>query len=194
VNCTVLLTDVVGFGALNRSDQDRQIIRNSVLGMVQELLGPVWEACAWEDRGDGLLIVAPPQVPTARIMESVHRTLPGWLRLHNQTYNESARIRLRIAVNVGPVIEDSLGMAGDAIIRTARLVDAPALKKAMAVTGAAMGIIVSEFVYETVVMRDLINSDEYKMIEVSVKESRRLAWMRLLEAGPPALRAPLPER
>ena len=56
-NCTVLLTDVVGFGALERNDQDRQIIRLSSEKMVRASLGRVWGECISEDRGDGLLIV-----------------------------------------------------------------------------------------------------------------------------------------
>ena len=62
-NCTVLLTDVVGFGALHRTDHDRRIIRREGLEMMQESLGPLWEACISQDRGDGLLIVAPARFP-----------------------------------------------------------------------------------------------------------------------------------
>jgi Cyclic nucleotide-binding domain len=192
-NCTVLLTDVVGFGARHRSDWDRQIIRREGLVMIRASLGPLWAACISEDRGDGLLIVVPPRVPTTRIMECVHREMPSRLRLHNRTYGESARIHLRIAVNVGPVTGDPLGMSGDAIIRTARLVEAPVLKEAMAATGVGLGIIVSAFVYETAVeqARDLIDADEYKMVEVSNKEFRSSAWMRLVDLAPPPLRGPL---
>jgi hypothetical protein len=192
-NCTVLLTDVVGFGARHRSDWDRQIIRREGLAMMRAALGPLWEMCISEDRGDGLLIVVPPRVPTTRIMECVHRELPGRLRLHNHTYGEAARIHLRVAVNVGPVMGDPLGMSGDAIIRTARLVDAPVLKEAMAATGVGLGIIVSPFVYETAIDQasDLIDTDEYQMIEVSNKEFRSPAWVRLVDLAPSPLRGPL---
>ncbi|HEY1823159.1 MAG TPA: cyclic nucleotide-binding domain-containing protein [Trebonia sp.] len=185
-NCTVLLTDVVGFGALHRSDHDRQIIRREGLEMMRASLGPLWEMCISQDRGDGLLIVVPPQVPTAKIMTCVHRELPGRLRLHNHTYAESARIRLRIAANVGPVMGDPLGLSGEAIIRTARLVEAPVLKEAMTETGACLGIMVSEFVYEIAVGRadDFIDAAEYKKVEVNNKEFIGSAWMRLVDQSP----------
>lgn len=187
-NCTVLLTDVVGFGARHRNDRDRQIIRREGLGMMQASLGALWEACISEDRGDGLLIVVPPGVTTTRITECVHRDLPARLRLHNRTYSEAARIRLRIAVNVGPVTGDPLGMTGDAIIRTARLVEAPVLKEAMAATGASLGIIVSTFVYETAIEQanELIDANEYKQVEVSNKEFQSPAWIRLVDPAPSA--------
>ena len=182
-NCTVILTDVVGFGARNRTDWHRQIIRREGLRMMRASLGPLWDACIHEDRGDGLLIVAPPVVTTAKIMESVDRGLPGGLRLHNGTYGEAAHIRLRIAVNVGPVVGDPIGMTGDAIIRTARLVEAPVIKEAMAATSASLGIIISPFVYETAVEQgnELIDASEYKMVEALAKEYRSPAWMRLVD-------------
>lgn len=189
-NCTVMFTDVVGFGAPYRTDRDRRIIRQASLAMIKTALGALWEACIAEDRGDGLLIVAPPSIPTARLMERLHRELPGELRLHNRTYGESARIRLRLAVNVGPVTSDPPGMSGEAIIRTARLVDAPVLKERMTSTGASLGIIVSDFVYETVIRHaeGWINPDEYGAAWVNVKESAILAriWMLPTTSLPPA--------
>jgi Cyclic nucleotide-binding domain len=185
-NCTVVLTDVVGFGARNRTDRHRLIIRREGWVMMQAALGPLWDGCFTEDRGDGLLIVAPPQIRTARIIESIHRELPSMLRMHNSTYTEPAQIRLRLAVNVGPVTTDPLGMSGEAIIRTARLVEAPVLKEAMAETGHGLGIIVSEFVYQTAVQHadQFIDADRYRSVDVSIKEFRSSAWMRLYDLSP----------
>jgi CRP-like cAMP-binding protein len=191
-NCTVMFTDVVGFGAPYRTDRDRRIIRQESLAMMQTALGSLWQSCIAEDRGDGLLIVAPPAITTARLMERLHRELPGELRLHNRTYSQSARIRLRLAVNVGPVTADPLGMSGEAIIRTARLVDAPVLKERMATTGASLGIIVSDFVYETVIRHaeGWINPDEYGAAWVNVKESAVPAWIWTQPATSPPPAAP----
>lgn len=190
--CTVLLTDVVAFGAHYRSDLDRQVIRREGLKMMRTSLGPAWRACTPADRGDGLLIVVPPRIPTARIVECVHRELPERLRVHNRTYSEPARFKLRVAVNVGPVMADFLGMSGETIIRTARLVEAPPLKQAMAKTGATLGIIVSSFVHEIAIgpVNELIDADEYTEVEVSNKEFQNSAWMRLVHLPPPPPRGP----
>lgn len=188
-NCTVILTDVVGFGARNRTDRHRMIVRRESLTMTQAALGPLWDECLHEDRGDGLLVVAPPSIPTARIMAGIHRELPALLRTHNSTYTEPSHIRLRIAVNVGPVTTDRIGMSGDAIIRTARLVEAPALKTAMETTGHGLGIIVSDFVYETAVGHagQLPGTDRYQRVDVRLKEFQGPAWMRLCNLSPLAI-------
>jgi hypothetical protein len=186
-NCTVLRTDVVAFGALNRNDRDRRIIRRASLEMMQVSLGYLWDSCTSEDRGDGLLIVVPPMIPTTKIMERLDSELPRELRLHNHTYSESVRIKLRVAANVGPVMGDLLGVSGEAIIRTARLIEAPVFKEAMASADASLGIIVSAFIYETVIRHaaGLMDVDEYEEVEVKVKESSMPAWMKLVLTGPP---------
>lgn len=178
-NCTVLLTDVVGFGALDRNDQDRLIIRLSSQEMMRTALGRMWDECISEDRGDGLLIVVPSHIPTAQVIAPLHRELPSELRRHNRTYSEAASIRLRVAVNVGPVMTDMVGMSGEAIIRTARLIEAPAFKDPMIATGATLGIIASEFVYETAIRHaaESMNVNEYSLVSVNVKESSIPGWI-----------------
>src|SRR6266480_4187654 len=100
--------------------------------MTRRSLDLLWEECMSEDQDDGFLVVAPPAIPTTKIMERLHRELPGELRQHNRIYGEPTRIRLRVAVDVGPVMSVSLGLSGETIIRASRLLDAPNLKGAMA--------------------------------------------------------------
>ena len=188
-NCTVLLTDVVGFSGAHRNGRDRRIVRNGALEIMRVSLGSLWDECIPEDRGDGHLIVVPPAVATARIIERLHRELPSELRMHNHTYGEPARIRLRVAINVGPVTGDAFGMEGDAINRTARLIEAPALKEAMASTGASLGIIASTFVYDTAIKdEELASVCEYTMVDVKVKEYHDSAWLWLIDQAAPAAR------
>jgi class 3 adenylate cyclase len=155
--------------------------------MMRMSLGGVWDECISEDRGDGLLVVVPPHITTAQVIVPLHRELPGELRQHNRTYNESARIRLRVAINVGPVVSDGIGMSGEAIIRTARLIDASAFKGAMEKSGATLGIIASEFVYETAIRHAAgsIGSNGYELVNVIVKESSIPGWMQLIDPSPP---------
>ena len=42
-NCTVLLTDVVAFGADRRNEEDRRIIRRRIFKMTRSALKPMWE-------------------------------------------------------------------------------------------------------------------------------------------------------
>ena len=108
-NCTVVRTDVVAFGANERNDEDRRIIRQSIMAMTRSALGSVWDTCRPEDRGDGLLIIASPGIPTAQVIERLLAVLPPELKRHNRIHSDSVRIRLRVAVEVGPIEENSVG-------------------------------------------------------------------------------------
>ncbi len=113
----------------------------------------------------------------------LRRDLPSELRVHNRTYGEPVRIRLRVAVNVGPVMSDTIGMSGQAIISAARLLDVPVLKQAMASSGASLGIIASDFVYETAIKHaeGWADPDKYKAVQANVKESSIPAWMQIID-------------
>jgi hypothetical protein len=188
-NCTVILTDVVGFGSHKRNDRDRRVIRAAHQKMLRGPLGHLWDKCIIADQGDGLLLVIPPAIPTTTVMERLHRSLPGALRLHNQAHGEAAHIQLRLAATVGPVMNDSVGVTGEALIRVARLLDAPVLRETMASTSAVLGIIVSMFIHETTIRHaeGWTDPDDYRAVEVRVKESLIQAWMQLFGQSPPQL-------
>lgn len=177
-NCTVIRTDVTGFSTRYRSAQDRDLVREALWEVTRQALGPLWLDCWLEDRGDGHLIVIQASVPTAEVVERLATTLPPLLRAHNRLHREPAQITLRVAVEVGPIRKDRSGVSGDAIIDVTRMADAPALKHAMTVQGAELGIIVSPFVHRAHVASrgDLA---EYAKVHVRVKETRRSAWIRL---------------
>jgi len=191
-NCTVILTDVVAFGARMRTDGDRLLIREALFRMTQAAMEGIPNARS-EDRGDGFLTIVPPNVSTARVVDQLVTEFPAALELHNSTHRESARFKLRMAVNVGPVVSD-MGVSGEAIIVTARLVEAPLFKEAVGRSGANLGIIASPFVYETVIRHHTDSHDlaGYSEVPVEVKESDTTAWMKLFEASLPSPLVPHP--
>jgi hypothetical protein len=117
--------------------------------MTRLAMGTAWDTCRREDRGDGELIIVPPDIPTAHVIERLVSVLPAQLKRHNRIYGTPSQIRLRVAVEVGPIEDDESGAAGRSIVGVARLLDAEPFKQAMADTWALLGVIVSPFVYET---------------------------------------------
>ena len=179
-NCTVMLSDVVEFGADWRNDEDRRIIREALFSMTHTVLGDLPDAWSWDDRGDGLLTIVLPSVPTARVVAHLHKELPAALEEHNRACPDSARIQLRVAINVGPVTSDSMGVSGVAIIVAARLVEALVFKNAMNESGANLGIIASPFIYNSVI-RHGPYLEGYSKVPVQVKETRTAGWMKLFD-------------
>jgi hypothetical protein len=182
-NCTVILTDVAEYGAHTRTDNDRLRIREALFKMTQRAMQGFPDAQS-EDRGDGFLTVVPPNTSTARVLDQLAKELPAALERHNSTEGESARFKLRLAVNVGPVVSHMNGVSGEAIIVAARLVEAPDFKDALAASNASLGIIASPFVYETAVRHssDPREVASYAQVTVEVKETDTMAWMKLFAA------------
>lgn len=183
-NCTVVRTDVVGFGAEDRDPEAHKIIRRETAAMTRLALGTAGDTCRREDRGDGELIIVPPDIPTAHVIERLIGVLPAQLKRHNRSYGTPSQIRLRVAVEVGPIEDDEGGAVGRSIVGVARLLDADPFKQAMADRGALLGVIVSSFVYETCILPggSTLDPADYTEIPVHVKETNRSAWMQLIGA------------
>jgi CRP-like cAMP-binding protein len=179
-NCTIVHTDIVGFSQRMRTDEHRRTIRLASLTMTMQAIEGIYDACSLEDRGDGVLMVVRPDVPTGRVLEGLLSGLPAALRRHNETFSEALRIQLRIAIDVGPVVSDEFGISGDAIIRTARLLDAADFKAAMKEQNAGLGIIVSTFVYDAAVPHPEGAPTRYVPVQAAVKESSIPAWMQII--------------
>jgi hypothetical protein len=128
-NCTVICIDVVGFGADERDAEAHKIIKKALMGMTQLALGPAWDTCRCEDRGDGLLVIVSPEFPTAQAIERVVTMLPPQLKRHNLTYSAASRMQLRLAVEVGPIEDTEFGVSGRSIISASRTLEASAFKR-----------------------------------------------------------------
>ncbi|MGI5322499.1 cyclic nucleotide-binding domain-containing protein [Actinomadura nitritigenes] len=183
-NCTILITDIQGFSSPRRTDADRRHVLDAMYAALEEAFaasGIDFADLYTEDRGDGALIVVPPGTPTEQVLDPMLARLAVELRRHNRRAAEPARLQLRAAAHVGPVQRDPHGVSGISIIKTRRLVDAPAVKKRVAETGADLAFVTSEFVYDTVVAPapGFMDPGRYTRIRVRVKESSLSAWLTL---------------
>lgn len=193
-NCTIVLIDIANFGASTRCDRDRMRIRAVLYQISESLFEDPGRQHDYhrEDRGDGILLIVPPRVPTSSIVNRILDNLVTLLRRHNSTTETATRIQMRVALDVGPVVSDAHGVDGLAIIHAARLLDAPALKHHLAGTGADLGFITSTFVYGTIIQPNPGHVDPavYRQLKCRVKRQALNAWMYIAqtpgEIRPPA--------
>lgn len=187
-NCTIVYTDIASFSAWHRTDEDRRVVRRVMYELVQwacEESAVPWTACHREDRGDGTLLVIPPEVPTGHAIDPLLTTLAGGLWRHNRSATEAVRLQLRLALHVGPVVSDIGGVTGHSIIHTARLLDSPVLKKELSRTGADLGFITSPFVFEGSIRHGSSRPGvaDFREVAFRVKETSGSAWMWLPEGA-----------
>ncbi|MFS2291686.1 MAG: hypothetical protein FWJ90_03140 [Actinomadura sp.] len=139
-----------------------------------------------EDRGDGVMVVLPPEVAVDSLLTTVVGRLRAEVRHHNGAASEAAQMRLRVAVNVGEAESDGRGIVSTALTHAFRLLDAEPLKEAVAGAETAIAVIVSRRVYEDVVShgRELVDPGDYYRVEVKVKETSDEAWIMVPGARP----------
>lgn len=110
------------------------------------------------------------------------RVLPSALNQHNSTQRNAAQVQLRLSIDVGPVVSDTMDVSGKTIIVAARMLEALAFKEAFTGSTARLGIIVSQFVYDTIIRhsKDQAYVASYSQVSIEVKEFRTTAWMMLI--------------
>jgi hypothetical protein len=115
---------------------------------------------------------------TVRALVMQTEDFAAFLNRHNRTDAARARLQLRVALGVGAVVSDDAGVSGQVITNTNRLLDAPALKKAMRDSGTALGAVVSDFVYQdTVRQARYANPEAWTKTQVRVKQTSLRGWI-----------------
>jgi hypothetical protein len=183
-NGTIFFADVAAFARAVRLDPDRRTVRRVMYALVRdafESAGISWLGCHREDRGDGMLVIVPPSTPTNRLIDPLVGHLASALAEHNRRAEAPTQIQLRVALHVGPVVSDPYGVSGESIIQTARLLEAPVLKQALAESGSSLGLIVSPFVHDSVVrhLPEPRRPGDFQQVQPRVKESALTGWMCL---------------
>ncbi|KNE79204.1 MULTISPECIES: hypothetical protein [Streptomyces] len=149
-----------------------------------------------EDRGDGILTALDPAVPPSLMVGRWADTLYQCLREHNA--GSAERLRLRVGMNAGPVMNDGRGLVGRAVDLACRLCDSPVAKDIMAGTpGADLLLVVSDWLYENVVAEGgrYVEPEHYRSARVRSKETDETAWFHIPRSPAPEIpRTPGPSR
>lgn len=178
---TIFAVDVAGFGDHRRTIPHQLTVREALYEILRQaftVAGIPWSACYREDRGDGILLLAPAQMPKAPFVESLPYALVAGLRRHNSEHAPEARIRLRMALHAGEVAYDQHGVTANGINLAFRLLSAPPLKAALADSNGVLALVTSEWFYDEVV-RHSITTDhtEFRRTQVNVKETSTTGWI-----------------
>lgn len=188
--CAMLAVDIAEFTRADRDDEIQLHLRTSLYGILREALGgsgmPM-DQCQYEDRGDGVVVIFPPGLAAQPIIDSLPERLKCLIRRHNRFSCESARIQLRVAANIGPVYCDEHGFSGDDVTLLCRMLDAQPLRRALSESGSELALIISDYVYDKLVLRrhSLADPRSFHRVKTQVKRTPVHAWMYLPDGSPP---------
>ena len=185
VHRTILVFDIEQSNHPLRTNHDRVVIREAMYTAVRAALRRL--KYYHEDRGDGVLVLVPPEVPKGRLVGNLLTRLEAALLTHNAamerqdaTRAAASQVRLRVALHAGEVAFDSHGVVGAAVDHTFRLTEAQPLKAALATSTGVCALVSSTWFFEEVIYHHPDAHPElYRPIETEVKETPVSAWIRV---------------
>jgi hypothetical protein len=196
VHRTILVVDVEGFGDRRRTNQHQVMVRKGLYESLERAFhsaGLPWPDCHHEDRGDGVLVLIPPEIPKGPLVESLPQALAEALATHNRKHPAEQRIRLRMALHAGEISYDDHGVTAGAINLTFRILDAPPTKAALADSPGVLALVVSSWFYEEVVRNSSrSNQATYRPVRIVLKETDTVGWICLPDHPYPHTNRALP--
>jgi hypothetical protein len=181
VHRTIFVVDVEKFGDRSRTGPDQVAVRDGLYRALHRSFdrsGVPWRSCHCEDRGDGVFILIPPQVPKDVVAMLVPVHLEASLAEHNAACDQEARIRLRTVMHAGEVRLDDHGATGTAINVAFRLLESAALRSALAGSPGDLALMASGWFFEEVIRHNPASRPgAFRPVTVSVKETKATAWV-----------------
>lgn len=182
--CAMLALDIAEFSRADRNNEIQLHMRTFLYAILREALGGAgmpWEPHQYEDRGDGMVVIFPPDLAAQPIIDSFPERLSGLVRRYNRYSFEPARMQLRVAAHVGPVYCDEHGFAGDDVTYLCRMLDAQPLRRALSESGAELALIISDYMYEKLVLRrqSLPDRRVFCPVRTRVKQTPVHGWIYL---------------
>ena len=191
VHRTIVVLDVEGFGDPRRTDRHQLAVREGLYRSVGEAFQQAelpWTPDTHEDRGDGILIPLPPEVPKSLLVELLPSALVAALSAHNHAHPDEERIRLRMSLHAGEVLYDEHGLTGEAVNWAFRLIDARLLKVALASSTGVLAIIASSWFFNQVIRHAAADvRPTYRRVVVRAKDASGRGWICLPDATKPAV-------
>jgi vWA-MoxR associated protein C-terminal domain/vWA-MoxR associated protein middle region 0 len=180
---TIVVADVADFTNPARKETDMNAIHQGMYEVLEAAFrdsGVDFALCTHEDRGDGMLILVPADVPKSQLADRLPDRLVAAVRRYNSTRADSARFKLRVGLHAGDIRRNSKGWVGRQVNDAFRILEAPQAKTALANSHGVVALVVSDRFFADVIAEDEGSApDAYERITVQVKAFVAEAWLRL---------------
>jgi hypothetical protein len=180
-SCALLVVDIEGFASPTRSDPLRVLLRQRLHELLEHALTAIGAVAGQvvmrRDLGDGLLVALQPTVSTGRLAHQAITELAQGLARHNQAADSTAaRLRLRVAMHQGQLLQDLHGFTSQALTHAFRMIDAEVIRAALrSVPTAHLVVVISDPVHHALTGRAL----GWQPIWLANKETIARCWIHL---------------
>lgn len=174
----------------SRSAAQKIDVQQRVSVLVDEILADLGVSRAdtyHHGTGDGMVVFLPGEIELHRALSGLLRTAAQALAEDNGRYRD--RMRLRLAVLVGPIGPAEIGFSGSTIVEAGRLVDSVELRGALADHPEADLVAFISDQLHTYVIGERhagIDPDQFELIQIRNKEYHAPAWLWVAPRASPA--------
>jgi hypothetical protein len=179
---SIVLVDVAHSARAGVQWQRR--MRNDLYNLMDNVVryrGLNLESLPFNDIGDAIRLVVPlDRIQPTQVVDLFILGLAAGLRDHRRCASESARIRLRVAFDLGLLERHKHGWAGDSLVRTARLIEGAPVRDALAADRRLdIAAVVSDQMYESVIRHGYghISPSCFRPVQICHKEFDARAWL-----------------
>ena len=193
---TIVFVDVADFTNPSRNVPDLLAVQAGVYEVLKTAFaesGVDFDSCDTEDRGDGALILIPPDVSKSQLADLLPDRLVAAIRRYNATRMPAARFKLRVGIHAGDIRRNANSWVGHAMNLTARIVEVAEVKSALSQSDGLVALVASNYFYGEVIEQDPgVAPESYRRIEASVKTFSGVVWLRIPGETVSPARAELP--
>lgn len=175
---SIVAVDVVG--ARQRTDAEWRTMRSRMHEILSDALdsaGISLKSCLLEDRGDGVLVIAPARFGVEVLLGQLPEGLQAGIQAYNSQAPDPLGLQLRAAVDRGEVASDGYGVVGSIVNSVFRMLDAAQVKAASRDRRADLVLVTSDALFQGV--KTSIDVSGFKEVPVRMKETTSTAWMRV---------------
>jgi hypothetical protein len=177
--------DVAGYGSRTRRARKRVQERLvTLIGLILDDLNVHVSETDQQGTGDGVLLFLPKDLDTQHALPVLLHSIATRLAEDNDEFGD--QVRLRMAVDIGPVGLAPLGFEGTTATNLGRLVDSEPLREWLGNPGHDLAVVVTDRLHSFVVAEDVpaLPQDQFTRVSVRIKEFATEAW--LWDTGDPA--------
>ncbi|MDH2387885.1 hypothetical protein QCN29_03595 [Streptomyces sp. HNM0663] len=178
-----LVVSVDAEGSSRRDAKGKLRLRDTVYRVVHAAsaaIGVPSETVHLEDRGDGVLLAMDPAVPPQHMVGIWLEEVYQQLREEQHATDPASRVRLRIAMHMGPVTDDGRGLVGGTVDIACGLCDCPEARAVLtAAESSDLVFVASQLLYDTVIAEGgrFVEPEHYRSAAVRVKGKPQSAWL-----------------
>lgn len=138
-----------------------------------------------QPEGDGEFAVLPPDTPESVVVDRYVRSLNAELQSVNRYRVAEAKVRMRLAIHHGVIVDGANGFPGKDTVLVARLLSSKAAHAALdEFPQADLVVILSDHLYDSLVAggHTTLRADDFRRVEVREKTFDGHGWMWVPDA------------